>query len=64
VRAALQRSPCAFTRAPLPPVLPEVVAIEPMIYLSATSLPTIEAARDDVKGFEFLHGFKKRFERA
>jgi hypothetical protein len=64
VRAALQRSPCAFTRAPAPPVLPEVVAIEPMIYLSATSLPTIEAARDDVKGFECLHGFKKRFERA
>jgi hypothetical protein len=44
--------------------LPEVVAIEPMIYLSATSLPTIEAARDYVKGFEFLHGFKKRVERA
>jgi hypothetical protein len=64
VRAALQRSPCAFTRAPALPVLPEVVAIEPMIDLSATSLPTIEAARDYVKGFEFLHGFKKRFERA
>lgn len=38
--------------------------IEQMIYLSATSLPTIEAARDSVKGYEFLHGFKKRFERA
>ena len=38
--------------------------IEQMIYLSATSLPTIEAARDYVKGYEFLHGFKKRFERA
>jgi hypothetical protein len=35
-----------------------------MIYLSATSLPTIEAVRDYVKGFEFLYGFKKRFERA
>jgi hypothetical protein len=64
VRAALQRSPCAFTRAPAPPVWPEVVAIEPMIYLSATSLPTIEAAWDSVKGFECLHGFNKRFERA
>jgi hypothetical protein len=64
VRAALQRPPCAFTRAPAPPVLPEVVAIEPMIYLSATSLPTIEAARDYGKGFEFLHGFNKHFERA
>jgi hypothetical protein len=40
------------------------VAIEPMIYLSATSLPTIEAAWDSVKGFECLHGFNKRFERA
>src|SRR5919108_728865 len=38
--------------------------IEQMIYLSATSLPTIEAARDHVKGYEFLHGFKKRFEGA
>ena len=64
MRAALQRSPCAFTRAPAPPVLPEVVAIEPMIYLSATSLPTIEAVRDYVKRFEFLYGFKTRFERA
>jgi hypothetical protein len=44
--------------------LPEVVAIEPMIYLSATSLPTREAARDSVKGCECLHGFKQRFERA
>ena len=35
-----------------------------MIYLSATSLLTIEATRDEVKGYEFLHGFKKRFERA
>jgi hypothetical protein len=64
VRAALQRSLCAFTRAPAPPVLPEVVAIEPMISLSATSLPTMEVARDYVKGFKCLHGFKKRFERA
>jgi hypothetical protein len=64
VRAALQRSPCAFTRAPASPVWPEVVTIEPMIYLSATSLPTIEAARDSVKGFECLHGFKTRCERA
>jgi hypothetical protein len=64
VRAVLQRSPCAFTRAPAPPVLPEVVAIEPMIDLIATSLPTIEAARDYVKEFEFLHGFNKRVERA
>jgi hypothetical protein len=64
VRAALQRAPCAFTRAPAPPVLPEVVANEPLIYLSATSLPTIAAARDSVKGFECLHGFKKRCERA
>jgi hypothetical protein len=38
--------------------------IEYMIYLSATSLPTIEATRDSVKGYEFLHGFKKRFDRA
>jgi hypothetical protein len=38
--------------------------IEPMIYLSAISLPTIEAARDSVKGYEFLHGFKKCFDRA
>lgn len=38
--------------------------IEHMIYVSATSLPTIEAARAHVKGYEFLHGFKKRFERA
>jgi len=37
--------------------------IEQMIYLSATSIPSIEAARDYVKGYEFLHGFKKRFER-
>jgi hypothetical protein len=44
--------------------LPQVVAIEPMIYLSATSLPTIEAARDYVKGCECLHGFQKRVERA
>jgi hypothetical protein len=43
--------------------LSEVVAIEQMIYLSATSLPTIEAARDYVTGYECLHGFKKRFER-
>ena len=64
MRAAPQRSPCAFTWAPAPPVLPEVVAIEPMIYLSATSLPTIEAARDYVKGCECLHGFQKRVERA
>ena len=64
MRAALHRAPGAFTRAPAPPVLPEVVAIEPVIYLSATSRPTIEAARDDVKGFECLHGFKKRVERA
>jgi hypothetical protein len=64
VRAALQRSPCAFTRAPAPPVLPEVVAIEPMIDLSTTSLPTIEAARDSVKGYECLHGFNKRVGRA
>jgi peptide/nickel transport system substrate-binding protein len=37
---------------------------EHMLYASLTSLPTIEAAREHVKGYEFLHGFKKRFERA
>jgi ABC-type transport system substrate-binding protein len=33
-----------------------------MIYMSATSLPSVEAARDSVKGYAFLRGFKKRFE--
>jgi hypothetical protein len=30
--------------------------------MSATSLPTLEAARDYVKGYVFMRGFKKRFE--
>jgi hypothetical protein len=33
-----------------------------MIYMSATSLPSVEAARDSVKDYAFLRGFKKRFE--
>ena len=53
--------PAAYTR--LGHAL-QLYVIAHMIYLSATSLPTIEAARDSVKGYEFLHGFKKRFERA
>jgi ABC-type transport system substrate-binding protein len=33
-----------------------------MIYMAATTLPSIEAAREYVKGYVFMRGFKKRFE--
>jgi ABC-type transport system substrate-binding protein len=33
-----------------------------MIYMSVASLPSVEAAREAVKGYTFLRGFKKRFE--
>ncbi|MBI3327052.1 MAG: ABC transporter substrate-binding protein [Nitrospinae bacterium] len=33
-----------------------------MIYMSATSLPSLQAARDDVKGYVYERGFKVRFE--
>jgi ABC-type transport system substrate-binding protein len=40
----------------------QAYATREMIYMSATSLPTLEAARDYVKGYVFMRGFKKRFE--
>jgi len=33
-----------------------------MIYMSATSLPSLQAARDDVQGYIYERGFKVRFE--
>lgn len=33
-----------------------------MIYMSATSLPSLQAARDDVQGYVYERGFKVRFE--
>ena len=33
----------------------------PLIQISATTLPFIQAARDYVKGYVFEHGFKLRF---
>jgi len=33
-----------------------------MIYMSATSLPSLQAARDDVNGYVYERGFKVRFE--
>jgi hypothetical protein len=40
----------------------QAYATREMIYMSATSLPTLEATRDYVKGYVFMRGFKKRFE--
>ena len=33
-----------------------------MIYMSATSLPSLQAARDYVQGYVYERGFKVRFE--
>jgi hypothetical protein len=33
-----------------------------MLYFGVATLPDIEAARDYVKGYVFMRGFKKRFE--
>jgi len=33
-----------------------------MIYMSATNLPSLQAARDDVNGYVYERGFKVRFE--
>jgi hypothetical protein len=38
------------------------VVAETMIYQSLTTLPFIQAARANVKGYEQLNGFKIRFE--
>jgi len=35
---------------------------ENMIYMSATSLPSLQAARDYVQGYVYERGFKVRFE--
>ena len=42
--------------------LQRYVVAETMIYQSLTTLPFIQAARAQVKGYEQLNGFKVRFE--
>jgi hypothetical protein len=42
--------------------LQRYVVAETMIYPSLTTLPFIQAARTNVKGYEQLNGFKIRFE--
>ena len=37
-------------------------ATRQMLYFGVATLPDIEAARDHVKGYVFMRGFKKRFE--
>jgi hypothetical protein len=43
--------------------LQRYVVAETMLYPSLTTLPFIQAARTNVKGYEQLNGFKIRFER-
>ena len=38
------------------------ICIKIMIYMSATNLPSLQAARDDVNGYVYERGFKVRFE--
>jgi peptide/nickel transport system substrate-binding protein len=40
----------------------QVYATKQMLYFGVATLPDIEAARDHVKGYVFMRGFKKRFE--
>ena len=64
---ALQHPPVAFGRAPaqaerrLGQELQEYM-YRNMIYMSATSLPSLQAARDYVQGYIYERGFKVRFE--